>query len=399
MMTQLNKEREKQFPIGASIDLDSLDRDPNPIYARLRRSEPVTWAACLQSWLLTRYQDIATVLRDSVAFTVADPQSLLSVIFGPQILSVDGEQHDKYRRPLHQYFTPTSVRATMTESIRQRAAQLLGPSLNDTKIELRSCFASRYPVLNILDFIGLSDTLEPSMRQWYDDFERALSNFGGVAEIEARGKTSSADFMEMFKDRLARPDAGGFIRALKGDGGTAADDVARNALTIFFGGISTVEALILNATWVLCADKNLQERLRLDPTLIKALLEETMRWASPVQSSIRLATRDFEIAGILIRKGERVSCMLGAANRDPALWPDPDTFDIDRPNIGRHIGFSMGRHFCLGSHLARLEAEIAIAALLAKFGHIAFAPNVPSPITGSEFRQPRALHIIGCSRH
>lgn len=387
-------ELKRRFVLGASIDLDRLDRDPNPVYAELREKEPVTWVPSLQTWLLTRHQDIAVILRDSEAFTVADPQSLLSVIFGPQILSVDGALHDKYRRPLHPQFTPMSVRGAMTDSIRKRAAMLVEQLAGLRNVELRSTFAARYPVLNILDFFGFSETLEASMRQWYDDFEQALSNFTGDSAIEERGKAARASFIEMFKAQLAVPEANGLISLLKGDGDASADEVARNALTIFFGGISTVEALILNAVWAICADQELQARLRTDPSLVKPLLEETMRWGSPVQSSIRLATRDFEIAGVTIRQGERVSCMLGAANRDPAIWPEPDRFDIDRPNLGRHIGFSMGRHFCLGSHLARLEAETAIEVFLRRFVWIEFDPELPSPISGYEFRQPRALHLV-----
>lgn len=394
MTIEQRDELEGRFVLGASIDLDDLDRDPNAIYAELREREPVTWVPGLQSWLLTRHQDIAAILRDSEAFTVADPQSLLSVIFGPQILSVDGVLHDKYRRPLHSQFTPTSVRGAMTDSIGKRAAMLVEPLAGLAKVELRSTFAARYPVLNILDFFGLSETLEASMRQWYDDFEQALSNFTGDSVIEERGKAARARFIEMFKAQFAMPEASGLVSVLKGNGDTSAEEIARNALTIFFGGISTVEALILNAAWVLCADQGLQARLRADPSLVKPLLEETMRWGSPVQSSIRMATRDFEIAGVTIRKGERVSCMLGAANRDPAIWSEPDRFDIDRPNLGRHIGFSMGRHFCLGSHLARLEAETAIELFLRTFARIEFDPELPSPISGYEFRQPRALHLV-----
>lgn len=394
MTIEQTNELERRFVLGASIELDLLDHDPNSIYAALREHEPVTWVPALQTWLLTRHQDIAVILRDSEAFTVADPQSLLSVIFGPQILSVDGALHDKYRRPLHPQFTPTSVRDAMTDSIGKRAAMLVEPLADLRNIELRSTFAARYPVLNILDFFGLDERLEASMRQWYDDFEKALSNFAGDSVIEERGKEARTYFVEMFKAQLAVPEANGLVSVLRGNGDASADEVARNALTIFFGGISTVEALILNAVWALCADQDLQARLRADPSLVKPLLEETMRWGSPVQSSIRLATRDFEIAGVTIRKGERVSCMLGAANRDPAIWPEPDRFDIDRPNLGRHIGFSMGRHFCLGSHLARLEAETAVKVLLKTFAQIEFDPELPSPISGYEFRQPRALHLV-----
>ncbi|ARR52584.1 cytochrome P450 [Rhizorhabdus wittichii DC-6] len=384
--------REQLYPLGAQIRLEELERDPNPIYARLRREEPVSWVPAAGMWFVTRFEDVAAVLRASDTFTVADPNSLLSRVFGPQILSIDGSAHREQRQDLNPHFTPAVLRDRMTRSIETRVARLIDGLPCGATVDLRPAFASRLPVQVILDFFGFPPSLESDMRSWYDSFEQGLANLERDPEVEARAKANVAAFRAMFAGCAGDADANAFMATLL-RGLLPLDQSASNALTIFFGGISTVEALILNSLWVLCDDPALQQRVRADRALTRPLLEEVMRWASPVQSSARMATRAVTIGGTMIASGDRVSCMLGAANRDPQAWPDPDRFDIDRPNLSRHLGFSMGSHFCLGSHLARLEARIAISALLDAVPLLRFAPGPRPQIEGCEFRQPRSLAV------
>lgn len=384
--------RKKLCPLGAQIRLEDLELDPNAVYAKLRREESVSWVPAAGMWFVTRFEDVTAILRDTDRFTVADSESLLSRVFGAQILSIDGPAHREQRLGLNPHFTPAAIRDRMTKTIEIRVGELIAGLPRGGVVDVRHALASRLPVQVILDFFGFPPTLEPDMRDWYDSFEKGLANLERNSEIEAQARSNVAAFHEMFARHAHDGGVNAFLTTLA-HGPLPIDQSARNALTIFFGGISTVEALILNAAWVLCDDPGLQQRVRDDRNLIRPLLEETMRWASPVQSSARMATRDTTIGGMAIAAGERVSCMLGAANRDPAVWSDPDRFELDRPNLSRHLGFSMGSHFCLGSHLARLEARIAIDALLDAAPLLRFAPGRPSLIEGYEFRQPRSLEI------
>lgn len=171
------------------------------------------------------------------------------------------------------------------------------------------------------------------------------------------------------------------------------EEIRRNASIIFFGGISTVEALILDSLYALFTHPNTLARVRADLSLIPAVLEEVMRWMSPVQSAMRHATRDVVLGGAEIRAGDTVSCMLGAANRDPQLFAEPDVFDIDRPNLRKHLGFAFGPHSCLGLHLARLEARIALEELLIRLPDLGPVGDEPMIVEGYEFRQPRRLAV------
>jgi cytochrome P450 len=135
------------------------------------------------------------------------------------------------------------------------------------------------------------------------------------------------------------------------------------------------------------------ERARRDPALLPQVIEETMRWLSPVQSATRHVTEAFEWQGIQFSAHDTVNCMLGAANRDPSVFPDPDRFDPSRANARRHLGFATGAHACLGSHLAKAEVRIGLEALLGRLRNIRLERSLTDPPTGYEFRQPRKLTV------
>jgi cytochrome P450 len=168
----------------------------------------------------------------------------------------------------------------------------------------------------------------------------------------------------------------------------------RNLLIILFGGISTVEALILNALWVLFNNLGLRETILNAPDRIADLLEETMRWLSPVQSATRHVVADTEYANIFLSAGETINCMLGAANHDPAVFPDPERFDLARPNAKKHLGFAIGPHSCIGLHLAKLEARIALETLMRRLPGLALVSFAQSSPEGNEFRQPRRMDVV-----
>jgi cytochrome P450 len=169
-------------------------------------------------------------------------------------------------------------------------------------------------------------------------------------------------------------------------------EIRRNLLIIFFGGISTVEAVVLNSLWALFTHPETLARVRQNPSLTAKVVEETLRWHSPVQSATRHVVETTLYGDIEFAAGDTVNCMLGAANRDQALFPDPDCFDIDRPNVQRHLGFATGTHSCLGFNLARTEARIALQVLLSELDGLQLAQDSPRP-EGYEFHQPHLMYV------
>jgi cytochrome P450 len=169
------------------------------------------------------------------------------------------------------------------------------------------------------------------------------------------------------------------------------EEIAANAQIIFFGGISTVEALILDALWALALDPAATASVRREPERLGAAIEETVRWAGPVQSATRHAARDIDLHGVAIGSGEIVNCILAAANRDPVMFAEPDRFDISRPNAADQVGFGAGPHFCLGAHLAKVEATIALGRLFSRLPDFRVDLARSEAPSGYEFRQPRRL--------
>jgi cytochrome P450 len=389
-----------RFPVGAAITLEELDKDPYPAYRRLREQEPVSWIPALGMYFVTRYEDVQSVLRDTENYVVGTEGSTLMDTFGEHMLTSEGEKHDQYKNPLLPSFRPGAVRESMEADIRQHVDSLIDGFVADGKVELRAAFARRLPVLTILSLFGLPAEDEPLVRRWYDSFEKALANFTWDEEVRAASQHASAQFHAWLQAHLETKRSQGdgkllsHLLAIETPRPLSDEEIRRNASIIFFGGISTVEALILNTLYALHEHPDVAQRIPAEPQLLPKVLNEVMRWLSPVQSATRHVVNDTELGGVQFRVGDTVNCMLGAANHDPAMFPDPQRFDPDRNNLQRHFGFALGTHHCLGLHLARLEAEIAITGLMRRLPGYRFDPEHPVEVRGYEFRQPHNLHLV-----
>lgn len=386
------------FPLGAAVTVDELTRDPYPVYARLRSSEPVSWVSALDMWYVTRYEDVKTILMDAERFTTASPDSLIYDTFGAHMLTTEGAEHDRYRQPVQPTFTPGAIRKAFESAIEQAVQRLIDSFRSQGQADLRTAFAARLPIQVILTVFGMSPDAERSMRGWYDSFEGALANFTRDAQVSQAARDNVAEFHAYLGEAMRRA-GGGQANLLATLVNAPAphrlsdEEIQRNASIILFGGISTVEALILNSLWALFTHPDTLARVRADLMLAPKVVDETIRWLSPVQSATRHVTRDTEFQGVKLSRGDTLNCMLGAANRDPAVFPDPDVFNIDRPNAHRHLGFATGPHACLGFQLARTEARIAIVRLLTEFPALQPIGERVSPPVGYEFRQPRAMPV------
>jgi cytochrome P450 len=389
----------RSFPLGHDITLEELDRDPYPVFARLREHEPISWVPALGMWYVVRYEDVRTALFDAVRLTTASPQSTIFDTFGAHILTTEGATHDRYREAARHPFAPAFIRSHLETAIRTAAGALIDEFDKHGQADLRAVFAGRLPIQVMLLVCGLAPDAEPRIRRWYDSFEAALANFGGDPVIRAAARQSVAEFHALLDAAIASIDAvddhsllSRLVRAPPGER-LSDDEIKRNLSIIFFGGISTVEALLLNTLWALFEFPASLARVRSDPALLAPAIEETMRWLSPVQSATRHVTEAFEWRGIEFSAHDTVNCMLGAANRDPAIFTDPDRFDLDRANSRRHFGFATGPHACLGSHLAKAEVRIGLETLLGRLHNLRLDRSLTQPPSGYEFRQPRKLTV------
>jgi len=355
-------------------------------------------------YFVTRYADVVAIMQDDKRFVVGTERSTVFDTFGEHMMTVEGERHDRYKRAYQSFFLPSMIRDTLEHQIRQHVDSLIDGFEELKVVEMRASFATRLPVLTMLSLFGLSLAEEVQLREWYDSFEKALSNFTWDEDIRSVGKQNAEYFMALIQKYLEAtrlsPEAGekntllGALLAAPDSVRLSDAEICRNALIVFFGGISTVEALILNTLYALSLNPPTLDRVRADAALIPNAVNETVRWLSPVQSATRHVERETELHGLMFKKGDTVNCMLASANHDPAIFETPELFDIDRNNLQRQIGFAVGSHHCLGSRLARAEARIALQQLFARLpGFRLDLSRVAGP-QGYEFRQPTAAVAV-----
>lgn len=390
--------KEQRFPVGRGVTLGELDRDPYAVFARLARDEPISWIPALGMWYVVGYENVRAALADPRLTTVSERSTIFDT-FGEHMLTSEGDVHERYRGAAQQFFTPAHIRSQLEPVIAACCESLVSGFEHRGEAELRSAFAARLPVQVMLSVCGLPAAAEPSLRAWYDDFEAALANFSGDERVRRAAQRSVAEFHSLLAAEIRRTgesDRRSLLEHLvnaRPPHRLGEDAIQRNLSIIFFGGISTVEALLLNCLWALLETPGALDRVRRDEARIPQVIEETMRWLSPVQSATRHASETFAWQGAEIQQHDTVNCMLGAANRDPSIFADPDRFDLDRLNSRRHLGFASGAHSCLGSQLAKAEARIALRTLLARLPGLQIDREASEPPSGYEFRQPRRLTV------
>ncbi len=381
------------FPVGDSVSLDQLEGDPHAVLAHLREREPVSWLPALDGWLITRHDLVLEVMRDPERFTVEDPRFSTSMVVGPSMLSLDGARHDRHRAPFVAPFRAAAVRARFAEPVTGEVGRLIGALTPAGRAELRREFAGPVAATTVARALGLARDEVPTVLAWYERIVAA------VTEITA-GRGSGGDGRLAFGGLRARLETaiGGsddsLLAAAGRSGSLQPAEIVSNAAVLLFGGIETMEAMITNACLHLLAEPALGAQVTAEPQLLDAAIEESLRLEPAAAVIDRYATADVQLGDCPIGAGELVRLSIAAANRDPAVFPDPDRFDLHRDNARRHLAFAQGPHVCVGVHLARLEARAAIGALLGRLPGIRLDPAQPAASRGLVFRKPRTLHVV-----
>ncbi len=386
--------RRSQFPLGASITIAQLEHNPHPVLAVLREREPVSLVPALGGWLVTRYDLAVKVMRDTAAFTVDDPRFSTARVIGPSMLSLDGDEHVRHREPFGAPFRPVAVRERFAQLLAEEAEHLLDGLEGSGRAELRRSFAGPLAAFAMTRALGLEPGEVATVLEWYDSIVSA------VTEITAGHPTPQAgdDAFRRLRERLtAVIDAGGassLLTAAAVGSELTHDQIVSNAAVLLFGGIETTEGMIANAILHLLERPDQLQRVRELPRLLDVALEESLRLEPAAAMVDRYATEDRELEGANVARGDLVHVSIAGANRDPALFTHPDQLDLDRSNARRHLAFAHGPHVCVGVHLARLEARIAVSALLRRFRTVRLDPDRPSPVRGLVFRKPPSLNVM-----
>lgn len=397
-----------RFPLGAAITLADLDHDPHPWLARLRDTEPVSWLPALNGWLVTRHDLAVAAMRDSATFTVDDPRFSTARVVGPSMLSLDGAAHGRHRAPFSKGFGRAEIHARLAEFVVAETARLVEAMRPNGAADVRRSLAGPLAVAVVAHALGLGDTDPGTVLDWYAAIVgsvSALAGEHGSAGGEAHRDQASAAGAEAFASLSARlttvinsadgaPSLLASAARARGDeGGLATAEVISNAAVIMFGGIETTEGMISNVILHLLRHPGQLALVREDPGLVRGAVEESLRLEPAAAVVDRYATRDVTFGGAGIRAGDLVTISLAGAGRDPAVFPEPSTFDVRRPWARLNLAFARGPHFCLGAHLARLEAQAAVRAVLTLPG-LRLDPGHPAAPRGLVFRKPPSLRVL-----
>jgi len=377
-------------------------RNPYPLYSRLRRETPVVQLPRIQSplsddsappsFMLTRYDDVRSTLRNEDLFSNGIVQRTMGVVMGPTIVGMNGREHLKHRALVTPALAPRALRGDFPGFVDSIAHRIIDSFANKGSADLRADFTFYYPLTVFVDILGLPAEDVGDFHDWGIDLTL-------VAHDPPKGIAASKKMLDyltpVVEQKRANPESDliSKLATAEVDGQRLSDlEVVSFLRLLVLAGAETTYHLMGSALFAMLSDSDLLERVSAERDLIPKLLDETLRWESPIGTVMRDTTEDTELGGVEIPAGANILCHLGSANRDEQRFPDPDRFDIDRADK-EHIGFGFGKHYCAGSRLALLEAEVGLNAILDRLPNLRMQPGADAGVIGFSFRGPDCLPV------
>lgn len=394
-MNQASESQSVGYPVDPAFDPLDPDYlpDPYPYYEVFRRDAPIFYAPKIDFWVVSRYEDIRNIVKDSETFSNVRVQEPLhpvthealqklkaSVRVTPTTSSADPPLHKRTRKHAARAFSAKRV-AGLEGTIREVANGLIDRMISDGRADLVDRFSFPLPAYVVFDLIGYPKEDAEMLKSWCSDRlkltwgkplpEEQLATVEKMASlyeyIENFVHQRADDLQDDYTSDLLR------IRA-EDENNLSLEEVISIDYSLSFAGHETTTNLILNGLRNFLAKPKLWEELRADPSLIPNAVEETLRRDTSVVSWRRSTTRPVEVAGVEVPENARLMLLLASANHDESIFENPSEFDIHRENANKHIAFSHGIHFCLGAPLARLEARIAFESLTQRVPDLRLSP-------------------------
>ncbi len=385
----------EQPPLTELFGKPETWENPYPAYREFRDRSPFVaqWPIVLldgserqvRSWMLLKYEQVNAALRDPATFS---SQIGASESVAPRLVMIqdDPPRHTRFRRIVSKAFTARRI-AELESWIKNVAEQLLDRFPIGETVDAVDAFTMPLPVQVIARMLGIPGEDQTAFRRWSD----SLVAFNGGDFTPDERMKNGMEMMEYFRQAAVsrRGKAGSDLISAVVDAEVEGErledwEILGFCILLLVGGNETTTNLMSNMLNIFVDRPGQWRRMREDRALAEFAIEETLRYESPVQLLTRTVTRDIEIDGQKIQRGERVAVSYGAANRDPAAFPDPDTFSLERDQ-SRHLGFGAGVHYCLGAPLARMEAGIMLNAMLDRFSSIE---------RGAQAQRQRATNLL-----
>jgi cytochrome P450 len=372
-------------------------RDPYPMFAEMRRTlgvAPIDLPDGHKFYVVLRYNDVSTVLRDAETFSSSIMRDVMGPVMGRTILEMDGRAHTMHRNLVSHAFRPKAIERYASELVEPTVDELIDDILaGGGRAELVQQLTTNYPLTIIARMLGIRIRDYPTFQKW------SLDLISYRPQAPERGLAASRALREylapIIAERRAQPEAdliSDLIQAEVEGHRLSDDEIYGFLLLLLPAGAETTFRLLGNVLYALLTHPDQLDEVRADPSQLEWALEETLRWEPPLLATARLSTREHELSGVKIPVGARVSAMIGPANRDETHYAEPDRYDIHR-HADDHLAFGLGKHFCLGYHLARLEVLAAMRAVLARLENLRLDPDHECWIQGVSFRSPNRLPV------
>lgn len=393
------------------IEIFSKEYEDNPylFYEKMRNDLPLFFHEASQSYVISRWDDVGKALKDSSAFSNASYQWQLGPIHGKTIAEMDGKEHSAHRNTIIPFFRNKELMDNFYQEIQKCADKLYGKMKGKALIDYRNDFSKVFPISVISLLLDLPENDLPLFSEWYMQFSAYFQNIKNEEEVKQQGFIARDEFGEYIRSHILqrqknpKNDLLSTLCSADIDGELLPYDFIKGfcSLLLLAGGETTDKALA-NMVRNLVMHPEQMESIRKDRSLVDLAICESLRFSPPIHMVIRITTEEVILSGGRIPANANVLCMLGAANRDSSQFQDPDIFNIFRSNLDVKTTFTgasnlrtfgLGRHFCLGSQLSKLEMNIAINGLLDYADIIEFAEGkLPSEV-GIFSRYPKTLPL------
>jgi len=366
--------------------------NPYPLYHKLRNHDPVHWDPFLHAWVVTRYSDVVHVLHHFSANRTPTPEQLsalnlsalnpIAEVMVRQMLFLDPPDHTRLRALASAAFTPRRVEQ-LRSHIQEVMDSLLDAVVGKGSMDVIADFAGPAPAIVTAELLGVPAADHAQLKEWSQDFAEMLGNFQHNPDRFPRVLRSVENLCNYFRSAMQEQhlhQREGLVQAMMGaeiEGARLTEEeIVANLIVTMVGGLETTTNLIGNGVLTLLRHPAELARLRADSSLIPSAVEELLRYESPSQHTARLAPADVELGGKRIRKRQAVIAVMGAGNRDPERFPEPDLLDLTRKN-NQHLAFGWAAHFCFGAALARLEGQIAFSTILRRLPELKLGAQGP----------------------
>jgi cytochrome P450 len=368
--------------------------DPYPTYRRLREHDPAYYDPATNQWLVSRYADVHQLTRDPrlssdrVAAMIdrasAEGEADLEVLrrlLTRRLFLTDPPGHTRIKALMNKAFTPARVNA-MRPLVQAAVNELLDAARSGAPVDLIREFADPLPSRMITTILGIPRQDKDRLKAWTDEIYAFMAHAAiPLGERTRRGAQAAVEITAYLRNQLARHRTApgddlldGLITAEEQGGVLSEEELIANVVGLINAGHETTTNLIGNGVWLLLKHPEQRRVLADDPALLPGAIEEVLRFESPIQIIARRTLAEIEVAGSRIPPDRNVALLLGAANRDPSQFDDPDRFNVARADH-RHLAFGFGAHYCIGAALARLVGQVAIETLLRRWSHLALVPD------------------------